>query len=160
MCVSARTISSITRSSTDVASISSKSPLITGQNRSHSSCVTSKTHHISGLFSEEKPRRLPELPERAHIYLYDCPRRKDESPVLTFEAVTQAFAVYPERPKLISNSTLFKLEGTYGNEEMCANMKGHEGCMLLMSDSASVRGVSWDMQKWLIGEHVSFSELL
>jgi CCR4-NOT transcriptional complex subunit CAF120 len=97
MCVSARTISSITRSSTDVASISSKSPLITGQNRSHSSYVTSKTHHISGLFSEEKPRRLPELPERAHIYLYDCPRRKDENPVLTFEAVTQAFAVYPER---------------------------------------------------------------
>ena len=157
MCVSAGTISSITRSSTDVASISSKSPLITRHNRPHSSYVTSKKHHISGLFSEEKS---PGLPDRAHISLYDGTRRKDESPVLTFEAVTQAFAIYPERPKLISNSTLFKLEGTYGSEEMCANMKGREGCMLLMSDSASIRGVSWEMQKWLIGEHASFAESL
>jgi CCR4-NOT transcriptional complex subunit CAF120 len=157
MCVSAGTISSVSRSSTDVASISSKSPLIPEHNSFY---VRPKKHRISGLFSQKKSAGLPDLPERARISLYVDPRRKDENPVLTFEAVTQAFAVYPEQPKLISSSTLFKLEGTYGDEETCANMKGREGCMLLMSDSAGVRGVSWEMQKWLIGEHASFSELL
>jgi CCR4-NOT transcriptional complex subunit CAF120 len=156
MCVSAGTISSATRSSTDVASISSKSPLIPG----HNSYVRPKKRRISGLFLQKKSTGVPELPERARISLYVSPRRKDESPVLTVEAVTQAFAVYPERPELISSSTLFKLEGTYGDEEMCTNMKGREGCMLLMSDSAGVRGVSWEMQRWLIGDHASFSELL
>jgi CCR4-NOT transcriptional complex subunit CAF120 len=155
MCVSAGTISSVNRSSTDVASISSKSPLILGHNRRHSSYVTSKKHLISGLFSQGKS---PGLLERAHISLQDGPRRNDKNPVLAFEAVTQAFAIYPERPKLISNSTLFKLEGTYGDEQMCANMMGREGYMLLMSDSAGAQGVSWEMQKWLIGVYTPFTK--
>ena len=157
MCVSAGMISSVTRSSTDVASISSKSPLIPGHNSFY---VRPKKHGISSLFSQKKLAGFPELPERARISLYVGPRRKDGSPVLTVEAVTQAFAVYPERPELISGSTLFMLEGTYGDEEMCANMKGREGCMLLVSDLAGVRGMSWEMQRWLIGEQVPFAKTL
>ena len=96
------------------------------------------------------------LPRRASIYLCDTPRREDRrKPLLTFEAVTQAFAVYPERPNL-GDSTLIKLEGTYGNEDMCAKMKRREGWMLLMPDL--VGAGSREMLRWLIGERIPFSE--
>ena len=154
MCVSAGSITSATRSSTDVASISSKSPKIQGQPTRHSSYIAPKKYRISGIFSREKPS---DLPERANISLYNAPRGKDKKkPLLTFDTVTQAFAVYPERPKLISSSTLIKLEGTYGDEDMCANMKHREGWMLLMPDLEGARSVSGEMLKWLIGEHVLF----
>lgn len=157
MCLSAGSSTSATRSSTDVASISSKSPKIPGHNSRHSSYVTPKKKRISGLFSRDKSG---DLPERANISLYIAPRGKEKRrPLLTFDTVTQAFAVYPERPKLISSSTLVKLEGTYGDEEMCANWKHREGWMLLMPDLEGARSVSGEMLKWLIGEHVPFSEL-
>ena len=147
MCVSAGAITSATRSSTDVASISSKLPLIPGYNPRNSSYT--KKHRISGLFSRDKSNNLP---ERASISLHLAPRGKDKKkPLLTFDAVTQAFAVYPERPKLISSSTLIKMEGTYGDEEMCANMRHREGWMLLMPDLEGARSVSGEMLKWLIG---------
>ena len=151
MCISAGTIGNVTRSSTDVSSISSKSPLVPGQPTRHSSYVAPPKHRISGIFSREKSK---DLPERTNISLYAAPRGKDKrKPLLTFDAVTQAFAVYPERPKLISSSTLIKLEGTYGDEDMCANMKHREGWMLLMPDLEGARSVSGEMLKWLIGEH-------
>lgn len=150
MCISTGMITNAARSSTDVTSISSKSPLVSGQIARHSS-YTPQKHRISGLFSREKPR---DLPERASISLYAAPRGKDKKkPLLTFDTVTQAFAVYPERPKLISSSTLIKLEGTYGNEDMCANMRHREGWMLLMPDLEGARSVSGEMLKWLTGEH-------
>lgn len=151
MCVSAGSITNATRSSIDIASISSKSPQIPGQPTRHSSYVAPKKHRFSGIFSRE---RSNDLPERANISLYNAPRGKDKKkPLLTFDTVTQAFAVYPERPKLISSSTLIKLEGTYGDEDMCANMKHREGWMLLMPDLEGARSVSGEMLKWLIGEH-------
>lgn len=151
MCVSAGTATNATRSSTDVASISSKSPQIPGQTARHSSYLPPKKYRISGIFSREK---TSDLPERANVSLYGAPRGKDKKkPLLTFDAVTQAFAVYPERPKLISSSTLIKLEGTYGDEDMCANMKHREGWMLLMPDLECARSVSGEMLKWLIGEY-------
>ena len=149
MCVSAGSIANAVRSSTDVASISSKSPIISSHSR-HSSYLSPKKNRISGLFSRDKSN---DLPERANISLYPAPRGKDKKkPLLTFDAVTQAFAVYPERPKLISSSTLLKLEGTYGNDEMCANMRNREGWMLMMPDLEGARTVSGEMLKWLIGE--------
>lgn len=151
MSVSAGTFTNATRSSIDVASINSKSPQIPGQTTRHS-YVTPKKNRISSLFSRE---RSIDLPERATVSLYAAPRGKDKKkPLLTFDSVTQAFAVYPERPKLISSSTLIKLEGTYGDEDMCANMKHREGWMLLMPDLEGARSVSGEMLKWLIGEHV------
>ena len=145
MCVSAGTIMNAARSSTDVASINSKSP--TGSS-SRNSYISPKKNRISGLFSRDKS----DLPERANISLYSVPRGKDKKkPVLTFDYVTQAFAVYPERPKLISSSTLIKLEGTYGNDEMCANMRNREGWMLMMPDLEGARSVSGETLKWLTG---------
>ena len=152
MCVSAGMTMNAARSSIDVASISSKSPQTPGQPVRHSSYVSPKKYRISGLFSREKPI---DLPERAIITLYGVPRGKDKKkPLFTFDTVTQAFAVYPERPKLISSSTLIKLEGTYGDEEMCANMKLREGWLLLMPDLEGARSVSGEMLKWLIGKRV------
>lgn len=149
MCVSAGATVNAARSSIDLASISSKSPQTPAR---HSSYVSPKKYRISGLFSREKPI---DLPERATIALYAAPRGKDKKkPLLTFDTVTQAFAVYPERPKLITSSTLIKLEGTYGDEEICTSMKLREGWLLLMPDLEGARSVSGEMLKWLIGEHV------
>lgn len=154
MCISAGSVMSDTRSTTDVASISSKSHMIPGQRPP--SYITPRKHRISGLFSRDKSS---DLPERPNISLYTAPRGKDKKkPILVFETVTQAFAVYPERPKLISSSALIKLEGTYGDEDMCANMKSREGWMLLMPDLEGARSVSGEMLKWLIGEYTPFSE--
>jgi CCR4-NOT transcriptional complex subunit CAF120 len=154
MCISAGTSTSDTRSLTDV-SISSKSPII-GSNLRHSSYTASKRNRISALFSRDKSN---DLPERGNISLYIAPRGKEKrAPLLTFDAVTQAFAVYPERPKLISSSALIKLEGTYGDEDMCANMKHREGWMLLMPDLEGARSVSGEMMKWLVGEYTPFPE--
>ena len=155
MCLSAGMIMSAARSSTDVASINSKSPL-SGRNSRSSTYAAPKKNRISGLFSRDKPS---DLPERPNISLYTAPRGKEKvKPLLMFDAVTQAFAVYPERPKLISSSTLIKLEGTYGDEDMCANMRRREGWMLLMPDLEGARSVSGEMLRWLIGEHAPFLE--
>ena len=146
------------RSSTDVASINSKSPHNSGNPSRPSSYVSPKRNRISGFFSRDKSS---DLPERANICLYPAPRAKDKKkPLLTFDTLTQAFAVYPERPKLINSSTLIKLEGTYGNEDVCGNMRNREGWMLVMPDLEGARSVSGEMLKWLIGERVSNSGLL
>lgn len=144
------------RSSTDVASINSRSPHNTGNSSRHS-YVSPKKNRISGLFSRDKN----DLPEQAIISLYSVPRGKDKKkPILTFDSVTQAFAVYPERPKLITSSTLIKLEGTYGSDEMCANMRNREGWMLMMPDLEGARSVSGETLKWLIGKRSLSSRLL
>lgn len=157
MCVSAGTVTNAARSSTDVASVSSKSQNIPGH-PSRSSYISPKKNRISGLFSRDKSG---DLPERANISLYPAPRGKDKKKsLLTFDAVTQAFAVYPERPKLISSSTLIKLEGTYGNDEMCGNIRNREGWMLMMPDLEGARSVSGEMLRWLIGERAISRELL
>ena len=148
MCVSVGMIT--TDVFTDVGSIGSKSPMIPGNRPRHSAYTRSKRSRISGLFSRDKP---DDLPERATISLYVAPRGKDKrKALLTFDTVTQAFAVYPERANLIGSSALAKLEGTYGDGDMCAHMKRREGWMLLMPDLEGARSVSWEMLKWLTGE--------
>jgi len=152
MCLSAGMVTT-TRSSTDVTS---KSLMIPGSHSRHPSHMTPKRNRISGFFSRDKP---DDLPERANISLYIAQRGKDKrKPLLTFDAVTQAFAIYPEQPKLINSSALFKLEGTYGDEEMCANMKHREGWILMMPDLEGSRSVTGGVLKWLRGEYSSFSE--
>ena len=152
MCVSMGVVT--TDTFTDVGSINSKSPMIPGNHSRHSTYTMPGINLISGLFSRDKP---DDLPERANISLYTAPRGKDKrKALLTFDAVTQAFAVYPERPQLISSSALIKLEGTYGDEDMCANMKRREGWMLLMPDSEGAWSVSGGMLRWLIGGCVHF----
>ena len=152
MCLSA---GSATLSSINAASTDSKSPLI-GRNSRHSSYVAPKKRCISGLFSRD---RLSVLPEQANISFYIGPQGKErKTPLLTFGAVTQAFAVYPERQYLVDVSTLIKLEGTYGEEDICGNMKRCEGWMLLMPDLEGADSASGEVVKWLIGEHAPFPE--
>ena len=154
MCLSAGAIATATHSSTDVAS---KSSTIPGNPR-HSSYTTPKKNRLSGIFSRDKQN---DLPERATISLYSAPRGKDKrKALLTFDTVTQAFAVYPEQPELINRSALIKLEGTYGDEDMCANMKHREGWMLLMPDLEGAQSASGEALKWLIGERASFPKPL
>ena len=98
------------------------------------------------------PRGIPnDFPGRANISFYNSPHRK-KNLVLKVRTVTQAFAVYPGRPNLISNSTLIKLEGTFSNEGISVDMERCEGWMLLMPDSEGAG--SEEMLRWLIGGHV------
>ena len=150
MCVSAGTVTVDTRSSTDVTSVNSKTPMIPAPSSRNLS--STRKPSIANLFSRDKTQ---DLPERANISLYATSRGKDKKkPLITFDAVTQAFVVYPERPELISRSVLIKLEGTYGDGDMCSDMRYREGWMQLMPDLEGVRSVSGEMLKWLIGEHV------
>jgi CCR4-NOT transcriptional complex subunit CAF120 len=142
MCVSAGTITKAV----------ARSP----EHNTWDSSITPKKRRIPSLFSRDKSN---DLPERANISLCNTPRGKDKKkPLLTFEAITQAFAVYPERPDRISSSALIKLEGTYGDEEMCANMKHREGWMLLMPGLEGGQSITGGMLRWLIGGYIPFAK--
>lgn len=62
-------------------------------------------------------------------------KSSNSHPLLTLPIVSQVFAVYPERPELISRSTLFKIEGCFGDEEGPGgpgSMRKREGWVLVM----------------------------
>jgi CCR4-NOT transcriptional complex subunit CAF120 len=87
------------------------------------------------------------------LALYASPRPKDKKhPLLTLREVSQAFAVYPERPELINRSTLMKLEGLIGDEEMAGTMKRREGWLLVMPELEAGNTQASEMLKWLVGE--------
>lgn len=53
------------------------------------------------------------------ISMYPGNKSKDKKKLLyTTTRVTQAFAVYPERPEVINASSLFKIEGTIKDEQV------------------------------------------
>ena len=68
--------------------------------------------------------------------------------------VFQAFAVYPERPELISRSTLMKLEGVFGDEDMAGGMKLKEGWLMVLPEFEGQNIRASEMLKWLIGMRV------
>jgi CCR4-NOT transcriptional complex subunit CAF120 len=108
-----------------------------------------RKNRMSTLFSRE---RSPERTTRPVITLYASQKPKDKkTPQLSFVSVTQAFSVYPERPKLISTSTLIKLEGTYGQEEIAGPMKMRDAWLLFMPELEGARNPGGEMLKWLIG---------
>jgi len=72
-------------------------------------------------------------------------------------AVTQAFAVYPERPELISRSTLMKLEGMFGEEEMAGGMKLREGWLMVLPEFEGSNIRASEMLRWLIGLRITRS---
>ncbi|KAG6813944.1 hypothetical protein H0H92_005199 [Tricholoma furcatifolium] len=109
---------------------------------------------ISNIFSREN---APALPPKPIVSLYASQRPKDlKKPLLTFKDVSQAFAVYPERPELISRSTLIKLEGKFGEEELAAGMKAREGWMLVMPELEPSMGQAEGMMKWIVAFHDAF----
>lgn len=87
------------------------------------------------------------------IQLLASPKPKDKKkPLLTMKDVTQAFAVYPERPEFITRSTLIKLEGLLGDEDIAAGMKLRECWVLVMPEFEGSNARASEMLKWLIGK--------
>jgi CCR4-NOT transcriptional complex subunit CAF120 len=97
---------------------------------------------IFDLFSRDEPT----------VSLHDHRWRGRDNLVLDFTAVTQAFVVYPERPELISSSTLLKLEGTCGDGDRFWG----EDWMLVMPYSKGAG--SEEMLRLLIGERVPLAK--
>jgi CCR4-NOT transcriptional complex subunit CAF120 len=121
-----------------------------------------KKKRMSGLFGRtemngngagQDGRAAPAL-----VTMYTSPKPKDRKrPLLTLSNVSQAFAVYPERPELIPKSTLVKIEGLLGDEDMAAGMRRREGWILLMPEmDPSAANQATEMLKWVCGEHSFF----
>ena len=90
----------------------------------------------------------------AQISLYTSARARDRKhPALTLTNVTQAFAVYPERPELISRSTLVKMEGFIGDEELAGEWRSREGWLLMMPEVDGSKLGSLEMLKWVVGSY-------
>lgn len=106
---------------------------------------------ISNIFSREQDH-VRTAPSKPTIQVFTSNKPKDKKKaILTVRDVTQAFAVYPERPELISRSTLFKVEGLLGDEETAAHMRNREGWLLVMPELEGNNSRASEMLKWLIG---------
>jgi len=93
--------------------------------------------------------------------MYTSAKPKDrKKAVLTMTQVTQAFAVYPERPELISRSTLIKVEGLIGDEHTAGGMRGREGWMLILPEIDSGSNPTIEMLRWIIGQSIHFPQAL
>ena len=111
-----------------------------------------RKRRVSSLFSRDhSPSRSG--PARAVVAFCLSQKPKDKKrPVLTLQDVTQAFAVYPERPELINRSTLIKVEGQFANEELAREMINREGWILVMPDLEGGNNQVGEMLRWIIGE--------
>lgn len=111
-----------------------------------------KKKRMSSLFSRDlNPNEHG--PSISSLLMYASPKPKDKRrPILTMTNVTQAFAVYPERPELISRSTLIKVEGLLGSEDTAAAMRSREGWLLIMPELEGGLAPSAEMLKWVVGE--------
>jgi CCR4-NOT transcriptional complex subunit CAF120 len=106
---------------------------------------------ISSLFGRNNNQQHPPS-DRPLVVFYLSPKPKDRRiPFLTLQNVTQAFAVYPERPELINKSTLMKIEGTIGGEEVAMAMRRREGWVLVMPELDAGVPQANETIRWLIG---------
>ncbi len=112
-----------------------------------------KKKRMSSLFSSKDTASIhSQLPSKPIITMFVSPKPKDRKrPALTMTTITQAFAVYPDRPELISKSTLIKIEGTFGDEDMVQNLRTREGYVMLMPEIESANGQPAEMLKWMVG---------
>ncbi|KAI0685511.1 hypothetical protein BC835DRAFT_1421155 [Cytidiella melzeri] len=138
-----------------------------GSNLSESGSIASADHgpstlkkkRISSIFSgsRDDPPLSRGTPTKPIIQLFQSNKPKDKKKsMLVVREVRQAFAVYPERPEFISRSTLFKLEGLLGDEELAATFKGREGWLLVMPELEGINTRASEMLKWLTGIHDAF----
>lgn len=103
------------------------------------------------LFSRDSSARN-DLSPKPVIAMFASPRAKDrKKPIMTVWDVTQAFGVYPERPELINHSTLIKVEGTFGDDDIAANLRLREGWVLFMPEIEGTEQAR-EMLKWIVGE--------
>lgn len=84
------------------------------------------------------------------LFISNKPKDKKKA-LLTVRDVRQAFAVYPERPEFISRSTLMKVEGLLGDEDLAAQFRNREGWLLVMPELEGINTKASEMLKWLIG---------
>ncbi|KAJ3502700.1 hypothetical protein NLJ89_g8766 [Agrocybe chaxingu] len=119
--------------------------------------ATMKKKRMSNLFSREPHHPSSPLPAKPMISMFTSPKPKDRKKALmTISGVTQAFGVYPERPELISRSTLLKVEGTLGDEEMAGSLRTREGWCLIMPELENSTGQAAEMLKWIVALHDAF----
>lgn len=113
-----------------------------------------KKKRMSNIFSwDSTGSQQSAAPSKPSISVYASNKPKDrKKPLLTVQNVTQVFAVYPERPELISRSTLLKMEGLFGDEETAAAMKSREGWLLMMPEPEGGLSESAEMLKWIVGK--------
>ncbi|KXN80890.1 hypothetical protein AN958_06934 [Leucoagaricus sp. SymC.cos] len=133
-------------------------PEANAPNGSASPAQMPKKKRMSNLFSrEQSPQRLL-VPAKPVITMYAGQKPKERKKVLlSFRDITQAFAVYPERPELINKSTLIKVEGLLGDEEIAQSMKSREGWILFMPEIEGATGnQAAEMLKWIIAIHDAF----
>ena len=114
--------------------------------------ATMKRKRMSNLFSRETNASNP-LPAKSLISMFTSPKPKDrKKPLLTVHGVTQAFAVYPERPELINRSTVMKVEGTFGDDEMAATFRMREGWVFIMPELENNVRQSAKLLMWVVGK--------
>ncbi|KAF5391519.1 hypothetical protein D9757_002450 [Collybiopsis confluens] len=107
-------------------------------------------------------------PTKPMVAMYTSPKPKDKKkPLMVLNSVSQVFGVYPERPELISRSTLFKVEGTFSADpahsnttpkegDLAGNMRGREGWVLVMPQLEGGLSQAAEMLKWIIAFHDAF----
>lgn len=112
---------------------------------------------ISSIFGREENQPQP-TSKRPLVAFFLSPKPKDrKKPFLTLGDVTQAFAVYPERPELINKSTLMKIEGKIGKDNAAMNMRDREGWVLVMPELEPGVPQANETIRWLIGTVMSLS---
>jgi CCR4-NOT transcriptional complex subunit CAF120 len=123
-------------------------------NGSGSQTQMTRKKRMSNLFSRDQSPPRSTGPVKPAITMYAGQKPKErKKPLLSFRDVAQAFSVYPERPELISRSTLIKVEGLLGDEEMAQSMKSREGWLLFMPEIEGATGnQAAEMLKWVIGK--------
>ncbi|KIK62928.1 hypothetical protein GYMLUDRAFT_41206 [Collybiopsis luxurians FD-317 M1] len=125
---------------------------------------------MSSLFSREAHDTNGNAggPTKPMVAMYTSPKPKDKKrPLMVLSSVSQVFAVYPERPELISRSTLFKVEGTFSSDpahvhpsakegDLAGSMRGREGWVLIMPQLEGGLSQAAEMLKWVIAFHDAF----
>lgn len=120
---------------------------------------TIKRNRMSTIFGKGPSSNQSAQPT---ITIYTGEKAKDRKRArYTLTNVTQAFAVYPERPEIIQSSTLFKIEATVQDEEVKQNgnerRPAQDGYLLVMPETDPTRPGSTEMLKWLVGQYYMVS---
>lgn len=139
-----------------VSAVGSGGSIDAGRPNTNPSSGTIKRNRMSSIFSKSPNHNAPHQTTLPTITLYASEKTKDRKrPKYTLAHITQAFAVYPERPEIIQNSTLFKIEGSVQDEEVRLNEQerrpAQEGYLLVMPETDPTRPGSTEMLKWLVG---------
>ena len=123
--------------------------------------LDSSSESISGVDPKNKKRisnifgrdQVPPVGSaKPKLSMFASPKPKDrKKAVLTLTQVTQAFAVYPERPELIPRSSLMKIEGLMGDEQAAGGMRCREGWWLVMPDIEPGVNMSPELLRWVVG---------